>query len=271
MIWLIIILPFVAFGAVALALRHRVAKVQQVELARVAFAVAELEELLQTRRDCLPELVNICRVFTDYQRATLVRLRELHSSLLQDPPIADRIVLENAVSEFLRDLVDQIGTYPQLEQNVFLQQLLQKVYEAEARIADRRSRVNLRVDEYNQTIQSGSLAKFATRFGLEPLRRLDMTAQELLQATSPFGAEDASSELPYVSEVDAAPSPRSNARELPGDDEFDLSDDVDEFGGELEDVPKATPTTYAAAADASDIESDDLRMVEVDDSDPFDD
>ena len=271
MIWILalIALPLVLGGIGALVIRQRVAKVQREELSRVEFALEELEDLFRTRRDCLPELISICRVFTDYERKTLVRLQSLHNTLINCPDIAERIVAENEVSEFLRDLVNTIGSHDELEKNVFLQQLLQKVHQAEARIADRRARVNQRVDEYNDALTTGILAKFGSRFGLTPLRRLDMTAQELLRATRVFGSDGADLDADIdadIADVSDRDEPHAAAPADPFDsgDEFDLSDDVDEFGGEVEDMPTLTPTVHAEPDPAADI-----RMIEVDDDDGF--
>ncbi|MCA8968295.1 MAG: LemA family protein [Planctomycetes bacterium] len=258
MIWLLLSLPLACVVVAYTVVRGRVSRLQKEELAHVVFALDELDELLRIRRDCLPELLSICRVFTDYQRATLTKLRELHGALLKQPDTKERILIENAISEFVRDLVKQVDTHPGLAKNVFLQQLLGKIFDAEARIADRRSRLNLRVDEYNAALETPLLAKVGAYFALTPFRRLEMTAQELLKATSPFSGDGPADEPQAGASADG--------------DEFDLSEDVDEFGGELDDIPQWTPTDngeeesdYSAATRAD--ADDELRFIEVDDDD----
>lgn len=260
MIWILAIIPVALATAAVVWLRLCVSKLRRTELASVELAVGELESLFRVRLDHLPEIISVCRVFTDYERGTLSRLQELHASLQKTPPVAEKIVLENAVSEFLRNLVQTIGAHPELEANVFLQQHLDKVYRAEEHIADRRPRVNQRVDAFNDAISNGVLAKFGKSFGLAPLRRLDMTAQELLKATSPFASSGSHSAI----EETAAPSESSTAKSAAAveDDTFDLSEDVDEFGGDLEEAPPI----QASAAPAP-VDDGDMRLVEVEDDD----
>lgn len=268
--WLILsLLPLVAVLAGWWHVRKLVQVVRQRELSHVVFALEGLDELLRTRRNCLPELLNICRVFTDYQRQTLTKLRELHSSLEKDPDTANRVLLENALSEFLRDLVKTLPTHAGLERNVFLQRLLQQVFDAEARIAERRPSLNQRIDAYNNALDAPILARFGRRFGLVALRRLDMTAHELLRATSVFGASQEGATL------DASPVGQ-DVDDSSGGDEVELSEDVDEFGYDPEDVPRwsttpnaeeeAAAAVPAGFADEGD-DGDDLRCIDVEDDD----
>ena len=256
MIWTLLAFPLAALCVAALWVRRSLHSVEEQELAKVEFAFEALDELFQTRHGCLPELISVCHVFTDYESGTLVRLHELHEQLLGKPAIADRIVLENAVSEFLRDLVNTIDAHPELTKNVFLQQLLERIHRAEARISDRRSSVNLRVDEYNQALTRPIVERFGKIAGLAPLRRLDMTAQELLRATRPFSScyqavpePAATGDAALESSARRAKPSGPTPEQLEAEGGIDLGAEPDEFGPDPNPRPELAAKTSPRGSD----------------------
>ena len=144
--------------------------------------VAELD----TRRDCLPDLVRVCHVFEGYGRTTLERLLDLHKHLDRCKDLAERVAIENGISTFLKDLVSNLGKNNELKRNVFLRQIVDRIENVEDVVAKRRGDFNTQVVRFNEQ-SSGFIASLARRvWRLPDLRKLEMTSIELLKATMPF-------------------------------------------------------------------------------------
>lgn len=147
----------------------------------VAKAWANIDVLLKQRHDELPKLVETCKQYKEFERATLTQVISARNQVHEARQKQDLGALgqaENALRASLGNIFAIAEAYPTLKTNETFQHLLARITSLESAIADRREFYNDSVNVYNVRIQQFPDVIMASLFGFTDARLLDFPRQE---------------------------------------------------------------------------------------------
>jgi LemA protein len=148
---------------------------------QVKQAWANIDVLLKQRHDELPKLVETCKQYMQYEQATLEKVMQARSAVLQARDAGNMAGLGNAEQQ-LRSGVGQLfalaENYPQLKADESFRQLQTRITSLEEGIADRRELYNEQVQINNTRIDQFPDSLIARRYGFVPKALLEFSAEE---------------------------------------------------------------------------------------------
>ncbi|HXY13919.1 MAG TPA: LemA family protein [Terriglobales bacterium] len=133
-----------------------------------AKAWANIDVLLKQRHDELPNLVEACRGYINYERDTLEKVTQARSQYQQAISINQKAEADLRTTAALRSLFAVAENYPRLKANQNFIMLQKRITELENEIADRREYYNDAVNSLNTRIQSVPDTFVALLMNLKP-------------------------------------------------------------------------------------------------------
>lgn len=119
----------------------------------VTKAWANIDILLKQRHDELPNLVEVCKGYMNYERDTLEKITQARSQYQQAVSVDQKAQADRTATSAVRGLFAVAENYPQLKANENFLKLQNRITELESEIADRREYYNDSVNAFNIRIQ----------------------------------------------------------------------------------------------------------------------
>lgn len=137
---------------------------------------AELQATYQRRLDLLPNLVNVVKANSEYEKTVLQQVAEARALALQTtgqalPASGDLSALENSqreVANAANRLIAVIEAYPDIKATEAFSKLQTQMEGTERRIKVARNDVNAAVKDYNEKVRSVPANMVAVLFGFKP-------------------------------------------------------------------------------------------------------
>jgi LemA protein len=131
-------------------------------------AWANIDILLKQRHDELPNLLEVCKGYMNYERATLLKITQARSLYQQAITADEKVEADQSMTSALRGLFAVAENYPDLKANQSFLQLQTRITELENQIADRREFYNDTVNTFNTRIQQVPDTFIASFMDLHP-------------------------------------------------------------------------------------------------------
>lgn len=151
---LLIVLAIIVVIAIALIMLYN-------KLVRMRTNVDEswsqIDVQLQRRNDLIPNLMNTVKGYSNFEQATLTKVTELRSAIMNAPQDADPAKLmqkSDELSNCLKSIFAVSEAYPDLKASAEYQQLMEELTNTENKIAYSRQLYNSTVANYNMSLQS---------------------------------------------------------------------------------------------------------------------
>jgi len=154
----------------------------------VAKAWANIDILLKQRHDELPNLVEVCKGYMNYERDTLERIAQARSQYQQAVSVDQKAQADRNTTHALRGLFAVAENYPQLKANENFLRLQNRITELENEIADRREYYNDSVNTFNTRIQEVPDTFVAALMNLTPKPMFKVEDAEKAPVNMSFGA-----------------------------------------------------------------------------------
>jgi len=154
----------------------------------VTKALANIDILLKQRHDELPNLVEVCKGYRDFERDTLQAVTRARSLYQQAVSVDQKAHADQSLTSALRGLFAAAENYPQLKANDNFMQLQKRITELESEIADRREFYNDCVNTFNIRIQQFPDTFIAAFMNVRPLPMFKVEESDKPAAPMTFGA-----------------------------------------------------------------------------------
>jgi len=154
----------------------------------VAKAWANIDILLKQRHDELPNLVEVCKGYMNYERDTLEKVTQARSQYQQAVSVDQKAQADRSTTTALRGLFAVAENYPQLKANENFLKLQNRITELENEIADRREYYNDSVNTLNTRIQQIPDTFVAALMSLTPRPMFKVEDSDKAPVRMSFGA-----------------------------------------------------------------------------------
>lgn len=154
----------------------------------VAKAFGNIDILLKQRHDELPNLVEACKGYMNYERDTLEKITQARSLYQQAVSVGQKAQADQSMTSALRGLFAVAENYPQLKANENFMQLEKRITELESEIADRREFYNDCVNTLNIRIQQFPDTLIASFMNLQPHAMFKVDEADKAVVKMSFGA-----------------------------------------------------------------------------------
>jgi LemA protein len=147
----------------------------------VKVAWANIDVLLKQRHDELPNLVETCKRYMQFEQDTLEKVMRARASVSQASTTGN-VAAVGAAEQQLRAGVGRLfavaENYPQLKTDETFKQLQGRITALEESIADRRELYNDQVNLNNIRVKVFPDVMIAQRFGFQPAQLLEFSSEE---------------------------------------------------------------------------------------------
>jgi len=154
----------------------------------VSKAWANIDILLKQRHDELPNLVEVCKGYMNYERDTLEKITQARSQYQQAVSVGQKAQADQSMTFALRGLFAVAENYPQLKANENFLKLQNRITELESEIADRREFYNDSVNSFNVRIQQIPDTMIAAFMNLKPQSMFRVEESDRVPVKVGFGA-----------------------------------------------------------------------------------
>lgn len=154
----------------------------------VGKAWANIDILLKQRHDELPNLVEVCKGYMNYEHDTLVKIAQARSQFQQAVSVDQKAQADQSTTSALRGLFAVAENYPDLKANQNFLKLQNRITELENEIADRREYYNDSVNTLNTRIQQIPDTFIAAFMNLQPRPMFKVEDSEKTPVQMSFGA-----------------------------------------------------------------------------------
>jgi LemA protein len=154
----------------------------------IAKAWANIDILLKQRHDELPNLVEVCKGYMNYERDTLEKVTQARSQYQQAVSVDQKAHADRSTTLAVSGLFAVAENYPQLKANENFIKLQNRITELENEIADRREYYNDSVNTFNTRIQQLPDTFIATLMSLKPRPMFDVSDADKAPVEMHFGA-----------------------------------------------------------------------------------
>lgn len=113
---------------------------------------SNIDVQLERRFDLIPNLVETVKGYTKHEEETLTKLTELRTSWNNSKTIAEKLQLNNKLTDNLKSIYAVAENYPNLKANENFTHLQLELKNTEDKIASSRNSYNSAVNEYNTKI-----------------------------------------------------------------------------------------------------------------------
>jgi len=154
----------------------------------VTKAWANIDILLKQRHDELPNLVEVCKGYMNYERDTLEKITQARSQYQQAVSVDQKVQADQSVTWALRGLFAVVEKYPDLKANQSFLMLQKRITELENEIADRREFYNDSVTTFNTRIQQMPDTFVAAFMNVKPQPMFQVSEGDKANVQMSFGA-----------------------------------------------------------------------------------
>lgn len=154
----------------------------------VAKSLANIDILLKQRHDELPNLVETCKGYKNFEGDTLLKVTQARSMYQQATSVDQKAQADQSMASALRGLFAVAENYPQLKANENFMKLQTRITELENEIADRREFYNDCVNTLNIRIQQFPDTFIAAFMGLEAKPMFKVEDSDKAPVAISFGA-----------------------------------------------------------------------------------
>ena len=154
----------------------------------VVKAWANIDVLLKQRHDELPNLIEVCKGYMDYEHDILVKISEARSLYQQAVSVDQKARADQSTAGALRGLFAVAENYPKLKANENFLRLQNRITELEDEIADRREYYNDSVNLFNTRIQQIPDTFIAAFMNLTPRPMFQVDDRDRAAQEMSFGA-----------------------------------------------------------------------------------
>ncbi|MBC8549715.1 MAG: LemA family protein [Candidatus Brocadiales bacterium] len=136
-----VVIAIIVYNALV-ALKHNITK-----------AWANIDVILKQRYDEIPNLVQVCEQYANYETATIQKIMETRQRMVSGKSQQEKMDASNELSAALGSLLAIGEAYPELKANENFLQLQYRLSDLENTLADRREFYNDSVTLYNIRIK----------------------------------------------------------------------------------------------------------------------
>lgn len=154
----------------------------------LAKALGNIDILLKQRHDELPNLVEVCKGYMNYERDTLEKITQARSQFQQAVSVDQKAQADQTMTTALRGLFAVAENYPQLKANENFLKLQNRITELESEIADRREYYNDSAATFNTRIQQMPDTMIASFMSLRPQPMFKVEESDKAPVKMSFGA-----------------------------------------------------------------------------------
>lgn len=131
-------------------------------------AFFSMDVQLKKRYDLIPQLVDTVKGYMQHERELLLNLTKLRQQVL-DNSISpnEKVGLDNAINEAVRQVVVQVENYPDLKASQNFLQLQRSINETEEQLAASRRFYNSAVNDYHNGIEQFPSSLMASWAGMK--------------------------------------------------------------------------------------------------------
>jgi LemA protein len=151
-------------------------------------ALANIDILLKQRHDELPNLVEVCKGYKNFEGDTLLKIAQARSLYQQATSVDQKVQADQSVTSALRGFFAVAENYPQLKADEHFLKLQARITELENGIADRREFYNDCVNTLNIRIQQFPDTFIAAFMNLEAKPMFKVEEADKAPVAISFGA-----------------------------------------------------------------------------------
>ena len=132
-------------------------------------AFSSLDVMLKKRYDLIPNLVNVVRGYSDFEKSVFTDITKLRNELINSNDKNEILKKNVSLAIELNKLIAYVENYPDLKANKNYLELQKSLYKIEEQISAARRTYNAHVTNYNNFIQFFPNNIFAKIFGFKRL------------------------------------------------------------------------------------------------------
>src|SRR5699024_4410012 len=144
-------------------------------------AFADIDVQLKQRHDLIPQLVNIVKVYMNYESDDLLAVTNARKAAENASSVNDKIKAEKQLDVALKGLNVQVEAYPNLKANENFMHLQSEISDVENKLAAVRRYFNSATKELNIAVQKFPNVIFAGMFGFKQEPMFDVGEAERIQ------------------------------------------------------------------------------------------
>jgi LemA protein len=126
---------------------------------------ANIDVLLKQRHDEIPNLVEICRGYAEYESSLFEKVTALRSRYAESRDDADKVSLENEFNHSFATVAARVENYPEIKASEQFRKLGERLTGLETSIAERRELYNSTATSLNEYAQLFPPLLVARAFG----------------------------------------------------------------------------------------------------------
>lgn len=141
-------------------------------------AFATMDVYLKKRWDLIPNIVDVVKGYTEYEKTTLEDLTKLRTLSYSDISVSDKININENLTQNLSKLLMLSENYPDLKANENFLDLSNKLIQVENDIANARKYYNAVIRNYNNKVQMIPNNIIALIFGYKEKKMFEVPSNE---------------------------------------------------------------------------------------------
>ena len=174
MLWIIAIVLVVAFVLYLVLTYNRLVDLKIL----VENAWAQIDVQLKRRFDLIPNLVETVKGYAKHERKIFEEVTKLRTQFFKTTDAAQRIELNDKLTETLRGIFAVAERYPRLRASKNFKELQKELERTEDKIAYMRQFYNDAVYNYNKAVRQFPSNIVATIFGFKPMQMFQIGKEE---------------------------------------------------------------------------------------------
>lgn len=145
-------------------------------LVKEAFSTMDI--YLKKRWDIIPNLIEVVKSYSKYEKETLTKITSLRSSSYDDLTMDNKININEELSKYLSNIFAVSENYPELKANELYANLSSNLISIEDEIANSRKYYNGTVRNFNNKIQMFPNNILAKLFKFKEFKMFEANAEE---------------------------------------------------------------------------------------------
>mgnify|MGYP000274445024 FL=1 len=145
-------------------------------LVKEAFSTMDI--YLKKRWDIIPNLIEVVKSYSKYEKETLTKITSLRSSSYDDLTMDNKININEELSKYLSNIFAVSENYPELKANELYTNLSNNLISIEDEIANSRKYYNGTVRNFNNKIQMFPNNILAKLFRFKEFKMFEANAEE---------------------------------------------------------------------------------------------
>ena len=145
-------------------------------LVKEAFSTMDI--YLKKRWDIIPNLVEVVKGYSDYEKETLIQITSLRNASYDELSMDNKIDINEKISKYLSNILAVSENYPELKANEMFSKLADNLVKIEDEIANSRKYYNGTVRIFNNKIQMFPNNIVANLFGFKAYKMFEAEVEE---------------------------------------------------------------------------------------------